>query len=87
MRQRHDKVPGIPDQMAIHQVSPKLLGDLKLLIDLDGFADIYGSVRSFNGVVKFAQGGMPGSRVVPFVRTFLPRTGELLKNRDLPVRR
>lgn len=54
MRQRCDKLLRIADQVAIDQIRPELSGDLELFICFDSFADIYGSVRFLDGVVKLA---------------------------------
>lgn len=67
MRQRHDEILRISDQLALNQISPELSGYLELFIHLNCFANINGSVRPLGGIIQFAQSRMTGSRIIPLV--------------------
>ncbi|MNR42284.1 hypothetical protein D3C85_1607830 [compost metagenome] len=85
MRQRHDELLRVLDQFLLNEVGPELSGYLELLINFNRLAYVDGTVRFLFRVVQLAQGGVPRSRIVPFVGAFFPCGRELLKYGDFPI--
>ena len=59
---------------------PELLGLLEGLVDFKRLGDIDAAVVVFLGVVEFAEGGVAGAGVVPWVGAFLGDFGEGFDN-------
>ena len=85
VRDRVDELLGIGEDPVVDRVRPELPGDLELLVDVDGLADV-DAVALGRGVVELAESRVAGARVVPRVAA-LGRGGvESLEGGDRPVR-
>src|ERR1700727_913839 len=86
MCDRVDERSGIRDRALTDEIRPELPRQVELVVDLEGPRNVDGAVAFLVRIVQFAQGSVPGARIVPRVGTLFGRSVERLEDRDAQIR-
>ena len=78
-----DELLWILNVFFLHEISPELFGNLKLLSNVLCLFNIDAAVFLFGGIIELTECRMPCSRVIPGSRTFLRKSPKSFENRDL----